>query len=206
MRGFILFATLTLSLMLNSCTETAAPTEPPSYEAGKLTVTLDFQRQSGYASNQYAVWVEDADGGYIATLYATRYTANGGYKVRPDSISAWVAKSGLADMEKAEVDAIAAATPASGTQTYTWDLTGADGSTVLPGEYRFCVEGSLRWKNRVLYSGVISIGEEADTADGAAEFTYEASDGQPALTSESIENGMLGAVKAEYEPPRQSRP
>jgi hypothetical protein len=200
MRVVIAIAALALILMLNACSETTAPVAPSSYEAGKLTITLDYQRQSGYASNQYAVWIEDADGNYVVTLYATRYTANGGYKVRPDSIAEWVAKSGLADMEEAEADAVAGATPGSGTQSYAWDLTDANGNTVQPGEYRFCVEGSLRWKNRVLYTGVINLGGEAVTAEGEAQFTYEASDGQPALTSESVENGMIGAVKAEYEP------
>jgi hypothetical protein len=103
-------------------------------------------------------------------------------------------------MEKPEVDAIAGATPKAGAQTYTWDLTDTDGNTVPPGEYWFIVEGSLRWKNRVLYSGVINIGGEATTAEALAEYTYEVSDDQPALSSESIENDMITAVKADFAP------
>jgi len=53
-----------------------------------------------------------------------------------------VEKSNLASMTKAEVDAISGATPRTGTQSYTWDLTDANGDMVLPGEYRFVVEGA----------------------------------------------------------------
>jgi len=37
-----------------------------------VEVSFTFARQSGAASNQFAVWVEDAQGRYVRTLYATR--------------------------------------------------------------------------------------------------------------------------------------
>jgi len=103
-------------------------------------------------------------------------------------------------MQKSEVDAIVGATPKSGTLSYTWDLTDANGETVLPGEYRFFVEGSLRWKNRVMYSGVITIGNTSVTVETDAEFFYEASDNQPALSDKSPDNFMITTVTANFVP------
>ncbi|MDR3271199.1 MAG: DUF2271 domain-containing protein [Peptococcaceae bacterium] len=169
-----------------------------SVATGEVTIAFDYQNQSGHASNQFAVWIEDADGRYVKTLYATRFTANGGYKNRPDSIPVWVEKTGLADIEN--VDAITGATPKSGTLVYTWDLTGVDGAPVPASTYHFFVEGSLRWKNRVLYTGALKIGGGAATVEAEARFIYEASPDQPALNDDSPEHDMIGAVMAVYTP------
>lgn len=182
-----------------SCTD-GSQNNPPSFESGMLTITFDYEKQSGSASNQFAVWIEDMDGNYINTLYATRWTANGGYKTRPDSIALWVEKSGLDSMQKSEVDAIAGATPKAGNLFYSWNLTDTNSKTVLPGDYKFFVEGTLRWKNRVIYSGVIEIGGSPVTVSANAEFIYEASDKQAALTETSPENSMIGSVTASFVP------
>ena len=168
----------------------------PAPAAGEIVISFDYERISGAASNQYAVWIEDMDGGLIKTLYASRWTAGGGYKTRPDSIALWVEKSGLASMTKSEVDAVSGATPRTGAQTYSWDLTGA----VLPGDYKVFVEGTLRWKNYVLYSGTITIGGAPATVEANAEYVYEASDRQAALTGGSPENAMIGAVIVSFIP------
>ncbi|MDR1158278.1 MAG: DUF2271 domain-containing protein [Oscillospiraceae bacterium] len=181
---------------LPGCTGTPAqPAETPS-DRSWATIAFDFQKQSGHASNQFAVWVETADGQYVKTLYATKFTAAGGYKNRPDSIPTWVDRSGLAGLSKEQVDVMAGATPKSGAQSYTWDLTGADGAPVPAGTYKFFVEGSLRWKNRVLHAGEIAIGGEAATATATAAFTYETSPDQPALSDDSPEHDMIGTVTA----------
>ena len=163
-----------------------------------LVITFDFVSQSGYASNQFAVWIEDLEGNFVKTLYATRYTANGGYRNRPDSIPTWVRKSNLVDMSKSEVDAITSATPRSGTLSYLWDMADKDGVPVPSGEYKFFVEGSLRWKNRVLYSGVVDIGSISTRIELELERFYEADSNQAALTSNSIENSMLSGVFANF--------
>ena len=171
-----------------------------SAAAGEVAIKFDYEKISGMASNQFAIWIEDMDGNYVNTLYATRWTANGGYESRPDSIASWVSKSKLASMPKAKVDAIAGATPNTGNLSYSWDLTDADGESVQSGEYKFFVEGTLRWKNHVVYSGVIALGDAPMTIDANMEFVYEASDGQAALTGESPENAMIGAVTASFVP------
>ncbi len=191
----LMFAAL---LLMAGCGQTL-PAAAPDAQNGLLTVTFDFQRQSGYASNQFAVWIENADGALIKTLYATRFTAEGGYKDRPDAIPVWVERSGLQDLSK--VDTITSATPSSGTLSYIWDLTDTSGARVPDGTYRFCVEGTLRWKNSVLYIGEIEVGAKQASADAAAEYHYEASAVQAALADDAPEHNMIGPVSAQYTPP-----
>jgi hypothetical protein len=124
----------------------------------------------------------------------------GGYKTRPDSIALWVEKSDIASMPDYYVDAVSGATPKAGTQSYSWNLKDINGETISHGEYKFFVEGTLRWKNYVLYSGIITIGDTPATVTAEVDFIYEASDRQAALTSDSPENSMIGAVTASFIP------
>ncbi|MDR0223320.1 MAG: DUF2271 domain-containing protein [Oscillospiraceae bacterium] len=168
--------------------------------SGEVVIAFDYKKVPGHASNQFAVWIEDMDGGYITALYVTRWTAGGGYKTRPDSVALWVEKSGLAFMAEDAVDAVSGATPKTGSLSYTWDLTDGRGEVVLPGEYRFFVEGTLRWKNYVLFSGVITLGDVPITAQADARFVYEKSDGQAALIGDSPETAMISGVTASFIP------
>jgi hypothetical protein len=167
---------------------------------GEVVISFDYERQSGSASNQYAVWIEDMDGSLIKTLYASQWTANGGYQTRPDSIAIWVERSGLVTMTNAEVDAVSGATPRTGEQSYTWDLTDEDGNAVSPGEYCVLIEGTLRWRNYVLYSATIELGNAPVEVQADAEFFYEATDRYGALTGDSPENNMIGAVTIQFAP------
>jgi hypothetical protein len=147
------------------------------------------------------VWIEDASGKLVKTLFVTNFTAKGGFQQRADSIPVWVVR---AEVSKGVPDGISGATPKSGSLHYVWDLTGQDGARVADGTYTFFVEGTLRWKNQVLFSGEIVLDGNAASAQGTAQYTYAASDDQPALTTDAPENGMIGNVKAEYIPPKQS--
>jgi hypothetical protein len=180
----------------------AAANTPSVTESARLTVGFDYQSQRGAASNQFAVWIEDADGELVKTLYATAFTANGGYEIRPDSILNWVAKSGLPDMPKAQVDAITGATPKSGKLAYVWDLTDGDGDAVPDGDYAFVVEGTLRMKNFVLFEGDIAVGGDRAIVNAEPAYHFEADDEfrYDALTEDSTEIGMIGNVTAEYVP------
>ena len=167
---------------------------------GEVIISFEYTKQSGPASNQHAVWIEDLDGRLIKSLFASRWTANGGFTTRPDSIALWAKRADLANMSSADVDAVAGATPGTGLQSYTWDLTDLNGETVLQGDYVFFVEGTLRWKSFVLVSGVITIGDDPVTVEGDAVFHYEGSDRYDALTADSVENNMIGAVTAVFVP------
>jgi len=195
----LIIITLLYCVALYACTDRSESSDV-STSSGEVIISFDYERQSGSASNQFAVWIEDMDGQLVKTLYATRWTAKGGYQNRPDSIALWVEKSNLASMSKSEVDAISGATPKAGTLSYIWDLTDANGETALPGEYVFAVEGTLRWKNYVLYTGVIEISDVPVTAQAEAAFSFESSDRYAALTTDSPENRMIGAVTAQFVP------
>jgi len=168
--------------------------------SGEVVISFEYTRQTGPASNQHAVWIEDMDGNVIKTLFASRWTADGGFATRPDSIALWAGRAGLAGLSSTEVDAFSGATPGTGAQSYLWDLTDSAGEIVLQGDYMFFVEGTLRWKNFVLYSGVITIGDIPVTVQADPVFHFEGSDRYAALTEDSVENDMIGIVTVEFRP------
>lgn len=125
----------------------------------RLEISFRFHR-SGIASSQYAIWIEDETGRLVRTLYATSFTAKGGYEYREDALPVWVSKAKPQIMSSAQVDAITGATPRNGLLTYQWDGTDDKGNRVPPGNYKFFVEGTLYWKSRVIYSGALVWGGE----------------------------------------------
>jgi hypothetical protein len=157
-------------------------------QAGTVDVSFVYTRQSGSGSNQFALWIEDVRGRYVKTLYATFFTAQGGWRKREQSLPAWVKKSGLSDMGKSEIDALSGSTPSEGRLNYRWDGTDAKGAVVPSGEYRLCLEASLRGENRVLYSAVVRLGGEG----GAAVVTTEY------FGAGTAERGMIGGVSVRY--------
>ena len=194
-----LFAIVSAALLfVSGCAATPAAQEQRDNDI--VSVSFDFEKQGGYASNQYAVWIEDADGTLVKTLFVTNFTAKGGYQKRPDTIPVWVERSAAGT---GVPDGVSGATPKSGSVRCVWDLTDQSGARVANGTYTFFVEGTLRWKNQVLYSGELVLDGNATTAEATAEYTYAASDNQPALNADSPENAMIGNVKAEYIPPMQ---
>jgi hypothetical protein len=177
-----------------------AATPPSQTKAGQMTVSFDYLLQSGHASNQFAVWIEDESGNLVRTLYATEYTAGGGYRDRPDSISNWVAKTALDDMAKEQIDAVTGATPKSGKLSYVWDLTDSSGDSVPEGNYTFVVEGTMRWKNYVLFSGDVAVGGDQAAVTAKPGYHIEADGDNGALTADSTEATMITNVMAEYVP------
>ena len=146
-------------------------------------VSFAFARQGGVASNQFAVWIEDAQGRYVRTLYATRWTAAGGWRRRETSVPQWVRQSGLAGRNQAHVDAFAGPTPMTGALRYVWDGRNYAGQPVPPGEYRVFVEASLRWDNRALHTAVIRLGEAGQVRATVQHFG-----------TSTAERGMIGPV------------
>ena len=122
-----------------------------------LGLAFTFTRQSGSASNQYAIWIENSEGRHVKTLYASRWTANGGYSRRPASIPLWIKQSDRPNMTQAQVDAVSGATPATGDVAYLWDGTNYLGEIVPAGVYTLILEGTLRWENQVYYRTPITI-------------------------------------------------
>jgi hypothetical protein len=186
---------------LSSCSWRSRPKEiqppEPLPITSSLVISFDYAKQSGSASNQFAVWIEDESEECVRTLYATRFTADGGYELRPESIPTWVEKAIL----KSNVDAISGATPKAGTLSYTWDFTDDTGNPVdVTGTYTFFIEASLRWNNRVLFSGEVDANSGTVTLCETPEYHFEASDGHDALGPDSPENLMITSVTAEFFP------
>jgi len=169
---------LTLSVVM--VISFAANTSPATADEGanqaaaanspKVEIMFVYQRQKGKASNQFAVWIEDAAGKFIKTLYATRFTARGGWKRRPDSLPLWV-KAQFFQYATDDVDAFTGATPLGGNLTYVWDCKNDRGMAVPPGDYRYLVEANLRWDNRVLYRGTIQIGDATHQSQATSAFS-----------------------------------
>ena len=117
----------------------------------RLEISFRFQR-GGIASSQYAIWIEDETGKLVRTLYVTSFTAKGGYEYRKDAVPVWVSKAKPQVLSSTQIDAITGATPRNGVVTYQWDGTDDNGNRVPVGTYRFFIEGTLYWENRVVYT------------------------------------------------------
>jgi hypothetical protein len=147
-------------------------------------VTFNFARQSGSASNQFAVWIENSQGQFVKTLYATRWTANGGWSRRPTSIPVWVKQSGLSEVPHEMIDTVSGATPRTGALTYVWDGTDIRGASVPAGDYVLIIEGNLRWENMVYCRAPFRLGQGVSSARVNVEYTGEA----------AAERSMIGDI------------
>ncbi|MEV0826196.1 DUF2271 domain-containing protein [Nonomuraea rubra] len=154
--------------------EPAATEERAARTLGLVRVDYRLTRLPQHASNQLAVWIEDEDGGYVRTLFATSYTANGGYVRRPMSLPLWREKSSWATATEAEVQSASRPAQESGPHSLYWDGTDRNGRPVPAGTYVYRVEGNLLWENRVLFTGAITLGEAADSSVARAEYLPEA--------------------------------
>lgn len=176
----------------------AAPIPSPAQEDNpsisdthpQLEIAFDYQRQSGIASNQFAIWIEDASGAYVKTLYATRFTAIGGWQKRPACLPEWVAAAQPDTLSSHEVDGITGATPSGGRLHYVWGGRDQNGNRLFAGTYRYVVEGNLRWDNRVVYSDEIELGGPLQTSRPQPEYSGDAEQ----------ERGMITNVVATYTP------
>ncbi len=157
------------SIVSSGQSESAPSTEITT--GSLLTVQLTFNRASTMASNQYAVWIENADGELVKTLYVSTFTGNGGFARRAESLPTWVSKANPAEMDESEIDAITSATPQNGVQTHTWDGTDENGAQVSAGEYRVYVEGTLYWTSSVLYSGSFEWGGDSENIELTPTYT-----------------------------------
>ena len=137
----------------------------------KVTVSYTWSKIQSYGSNQLAVWVEDLNGKYICTLFATRYTAKGGYLKRPVSLSEWTSKSDLKNAKKPEVDAITGATPSTGKQSLTWNCKDKSGKNISAGSYVIRMEANIHDDDKMFFRGEIKIGGNACQTSGVITFS-----------------------------------
>ena len=160
MRTRLLCAILISAISIQSCNASYAKEGKSVKEdttGERLDISFKFRR-GGIASSQYAIWIEDETGRLVRTLYATSFTAKGGYEYRKDAVPVWVSKAKPQTLSSAQIDAITGATPQNGVLTYQWDGTDDNGNRVSPGKYIFFIEGTLYWESRVIYTGELDWG------------------------------------------------
>lgn len=174
------------SLVAYSCTKGDSTT---MYEKAVLKIEVDYEKQEGRGSNQWAVWIEDSMGEIVKTLYVTSFTADGGYKPRPACTSIWVSKAKPEEQSGEWIDGISGATPSTGLQTYVWDLTNEEGSPVNNGDYVFVVEANLYGDSEVIFKSPLSINNKAFEVVAMPEFTKE----------DDKNKGMIKSVRAVFE-------
>jgi hypothetical protein len=167
------YALILTALTLASCTGTkqTGQTVEALQQDKAVELTFNFTRQSGHATNQLAVWIEDANGQHIKTIYATHFTANGGWRRRPDAIPNWVRQFDISNATKVQIDSVSGATPKTGTQNFIWDGTDSNGITVPSGDYTLFFEGTMRWDNQVIYRVPIKLGAGAAFAEVSVEYS-----------------------------------
>ena len=137
-----------------------------------VEVVFDYKAMSGFASNQFALWVENDNGDVVKTLFVTDFTGiKRGYKKREQSLNNWVAIAKPNEMSDTEIDAISGATPKSGPQHFIWDLTDSQGKKVPAGKYFVKLEGTLYAGSNVVYIGTVDL-----AAPGAIEVKMERSE------------------------------
>ena len=139
-----------------------------SEDSAGIEISFTYQRGTTIASNQLAVWVEDAESAVVKTLLVTDFTAGRrGYRNRTMSLPVWVAASDPESMTDEEIDTVSGATPGQGELVYVWDFTNQSGVRVPDGIYTVHVEGTFYWESDVLYTAVI------DTANPGNEIPVE---------------------------------
>ena len=152
-----------------------------SPKPGSLEISFNYTKQAGPGSNQYAVWVENAQGEVVKTLFVTEFTSKGrsrdgskparGYTYRTSCVPTWVQHIGAESLPDEQMDAFTGATPAqSGVQTFVWDFTDQEGKTVAKGTYRFYVEATYNGGSVVTHTGTVNFGAKA--GDLPVETTY----------------------------------
>ena len=190
--AFIFFAITNLTaeeeLPRPFCVNTFRPPENPA--SGKVEISFNYVKQSGFSSNQFAVWIEDSSGRYIKTIYVTRFTAKGGWEYRPNAIPVWVKTAHVSGMSEKQVDAVTGPTPSGGGLVYVWDCKDCSGNPIAAGEYRYIVEATLRKEYRVMFTGIIKIGGQAQESRAKAEYT----------AGDKSEREMITGVAAKYSP------
>ena len=153
-----------------------------------VEITFTWSRIASHGSNQLAVWIEDAEGTHIRTLYASQFTATGGYEKRPVSLSEWTEKYDIRNATPEQVDAISGPTPQPGTQTMVWDCKDMSGKRVSKGVYVIRMEANIKNEDKMFYRGEIKIGRKAGKGTGVITFSRpELADGQVLFRDVAVE-------------------
>lgn len=159
---------------------------------GPLTLEYTYNRKDGKATNQMAAWIEDGNGKVVRTLFATKYVATKGYKKQNQALPQWVKKSGVAQLDKAKVDAFTQATPQSGQVKVAWDGKDDSGKDAPDGTYKLVLEATLFQDSDAVYTGTFQKGGKEQTVEMKEKRTKE--------PDQAANKDMVTNVKAVYRP------
>lgn len=156
--GSRLAVVLTAWLMLAAAPDArAAQAAPPvpAAPAGVLHVTFLYMPPTSIDPTYHtAIWLEDAGGRIVKTLYVSQELSSAEYKMG-NACPDWVKKARWDAAPKSEVDAVTAPTPNVGSEAKAFDL-GSLG--VLPGVYQFMFQMHVGENHNVLFRGALTVG------------------------------------------------
>lgn len=124
----------------------------------QVTISYNVQRIRINGSNQIALWIENDSAQLIRTLYASKFTAEGGFRKRPLSLNEWTRKADFENAKPKEVDAISGATQKAGPVTLTWDGKDKNGKAVAKGKYIICMQGNIQDARMMFAKAEITVG------------------------------------------------
>ena len=156
-----------------------------------VQINFDYTKRDGFSSNQIAIWLEDANGNYIKTIYITDFTGRkSGWKKRNQSLSNWQKKSNAIKMSQADIDAVSKATPKQGNVNIIWDCKDNNGKLIKDGNYKIVVEATIYQDNNVLYTAEINIGNKSNSQIAIPKYSK----------SEAKEIDIIKNVKVSFNP------
>ena len=156
-----------------------------------VQINFDYTKRDGFSSNQIAIWLEDANGNYIKTIYITDFTGRkSGWKKRNQSLSNWQKKANAIKMSQSEIDAVSKATPKQGNVNIVWDCKDNNGKLIKDGNYKIVVEATIYQDNNVLYTAEINIGNKANSQIAIPKYSK----------SEAKEIDIIKNVKVSFNP------
>jgi hypothetical protein len=157
--------------------------------AGTLIVRFFYEApRAVHPTYHTAVWLEDAEGKLVKTLYVSQELSDREYKlgtVCPD----WVRQAKWEEAPAEEVAAVTAPTPVVGEGELTFDLARLG---VAPGTYGFRFQMHVEEDYNVLYRGEVRVG--GPSADVALETVT--GPGKPSTTDQFIRDVTVRYIAA----------
>jgi len=128
---------------------------------GTLEVSFLYMPPSSGVEPTYhtAMWIEDAKGNLVKTLYVSQELSSGEYRMG-EACPDWTRQAHWEKAPKAEVDAVTAPTPSVGSETKIFDLARLG---VPAGAYQFKFQVHITELHNVLHRGTLTVGPESRT-------------------------------------------
>ncbi len=152
-------ATVCAGLFL-ACASLASPqASPPRPQGGTIEVSFLYMPPASGVEPTYhtAMWLEDAKGNLVKTLYVSQELSSGEYRMG-EACPDWIKQAHWEKAPKSEVDAVTAPTPSVGSESKTFDL----GKLGVPaGPYQFKFQVHITERHNVLHRGALTVGPES---------------------------------------------